>query len=144
MATKLEVASPRTLNFFKALFLVAALYDAILGALFFLLYGPIFDLFEIALPNNTSYIHLTAGFIFVQGVGYWFVYRNMLRNIDLVKVGVIYKGIYTLVAVYYLVTGELLSAIFAWFAVLDVLFLLGFVRFLMLARPVGLEPEPQG
>lgn len=144
MATKLEAASPSTLNFFKAFFLVAALYDAILGALFFLLYGPIFELFEIALPNNTSYIHLTAGFIFVQGVGYWFVYRNMLRNVDLVKLGVIYKGIYTMVAAYYLATGQLLSQVFAWFAVFDLLFLLGFVRFLTVVRPVGLEPEPQG
>ena len=115
----------------------------ILGAVFFFLFGPIFDLLEVALPNNTSYIHLNAGFVFVQGIGYWFVYRNMLRNVDLVKLGVIYKAIYTLVAVYYLAIGELPDAIFAWFAAFDVLFLLGFVRFLLLAQPVGLEPQPQ-
>lgn len=143
MTTKLEAAGPRTLNFFKAFFLVAALYDVILGAVFFFLFGPIFDLLEVALPNNTSYIHLNAGFVFVQGIGYWFVYRNMLRNVDLVKLGVIYKAIYTLVAVYYLAIGELPDAIFAWFAAFDVLFLLGFVRFLLLAQPVGLEPQPQ-
>ena len=33
----------------------------------------------IALPNNISYIHLSAGVVFVQGIGYWFVYPNMLR-----------------------------------------------------------------
>lgn len=144
MVTKLEAAGPGTLNLFKVLFLVAALYDGILGVAFFFLHRPIFEVFEVALPNNISYIHLTAGFVFVQGIGYWFVYRNMLRNIDLVKLGVIYKGIYSLVAVYYLVIGELLHAIFAWFAVFDILFLLGFVRFLMLAQPVGPEPQAQG
>ncbi len=141
MPTKLEMAGPGTLSFFKTFFLVAALYDVVLGAVFFFFYGPIFDLLNVALPDNTSYLHLTAGFVFVQGIGYWFVYRNMLRNVDLVKLGVIYKGIYSLVAVYYLAIGELPDAVFAWFAVLDVLFLLGFVRFLMLVGPVGLEPE---
>ncbi len=137
MATKL-------VKFFKTFFLVAAWYDLILGAVFFLLYGPIYDFLDIALPNSTSYIHLSAGFVFVQGVGYWFVYRNMFRNIDLVKVGVIYKVVYSSVTVYYLAIGQLPHATFAWFALFDVLFLIGFVRFLMLARTGELEPVPQG
>ena len=141
MPTKLEMAGPGTLSFFKTFFLVAALYDAVLGAVFFFFYGPIFDLLNVALPDNTSYLHLTAGFVFVQGIGYWFVYRNMLRNVDLVKLGVIYKGIYSLVSFYYLAIGELPDAIFAWFGLLDVLFLLGFVRFLMLIGSVALEHE---
>ena len=128
---------------FRALFVVAAWYDAILGAAFFLLYGPIFRMMHVELPNNTSYIHLTAGFIFVQGVGYWLVSRDMLRNTDLVKVGVVYKAIYAGVAFYYLAIGQLLDASFAWFAVFDVLFIVGFVRFLMLARPEAGGPEPQ-
>ncbi|MCZ6857443.1 MAG: hypothetical protein O7F70_05545 [Gemmatimonadetes bacterium] len=137
MATKL-------VKFFKTFFLVAALYDLILGAVFFLLYGPVYDFLDIALPNSTSYIHLMAGFVFVQGIGYWFVYRNMLRNIDLVRLGVIYKAVYSSVAVYYLAIGQLPDAIFAWFAIFDVLFLIGFVRFLMLARTSELDPVPQG
>ena len=140
MATRLEDAG--SLNFFKTFFLIAALYDLILGAVFFVLYGPIFSFLDIALPNSTSYIHLTAGFVFVQGVGYWFVYRNMLRNVDIVKLGVVYKAVYSLVSFYYLLIGQLPDAVFAWFAVLDVLFLIGFVRFLMLARPMEIESQP--
>jgi len=134
----------KLVKFFKTFFLVAALYDLILGAVFFLLYGPVYDFLDIALPNSTSYIHLMAGFVFVQGIGYWFVYRNMLRNIDLVRLGVIYKAVYSSVAVYYLAIGQLPDAIFAWFAIFDVLFLIGFVRFLMLARTSELDPVPQG
>lgn len=140
MATRLEEAG--SLNFFKTFFLIAALYDLILGAVFFVLYGPIFSFLDIALPNSTSYIHMTAGFVFVQGVGYWFVYRNMLRNVDIVKLGVVYKAVYSLVSFYYLLIGQLPDAVFAWFAVLDVLFLIGFVRFLMLARPMEIESQP--
>lgn len=130
------------MSFFKTFFLIAALYDLILGAVFFVLYEPIFDFLEIALPYSTVYIHLTAGFVFVQGVGYWFVYRNMIRNVDIVRLGVVYKGVYSVVAFYYLLIGQLPDAVFAWFAGLDVFFLIGFVRFLMLARPMEIESRP--
>jgi hypothetical protein len=49
----------------RTFFLVAALYDIVLGIGFFFLFGPIFSALGIALPNNTSYIHLTAAFVFV-------------------------------------------------------------------------------
>ena len=134
MTAKLAAEGQGNLDFFKTFFLVAALYDVVLGAVFFFFYGPIFEILDVPLPNHPSYAHLTAAFVFVQGIGYWFVYRDMLRNVDLVKLGVVYKGTYSLLAVYYLASGELLDAIFAWFAVFDVLFLLGFVRFLALVR----------
>ncbi len=94
-------------------------------------------------PHNTSYIRLSAGFVFVQGIGYWFVSRNMFRNIDLVKLGVSYKAVSSLVAFYYLAIGELPDSVFAWLAVFDLLFLVGFIRFLMLAGRPGLVSEAQ-
>jgi hypothetical protein len=144
MATTIESRGPEALKFFKMFFLVAALYDMVLGGVFFLFYGPVFEMMGVELPNNASYIHLNAGFVFVQGVGYWFVYRNMVRNVDLVKVGIIYKTVYTLVAVYYFAIGQLPDAIFAWFALFDVLFIVGFIRFLMLAQPAAVEARAQG
>jgi hypothetical protein len=135
MATRLELAGPSAVNRYKTLFLIASLYDVILGIVFFFFFGPVFRGLNVPLPENTSYLHLSAGFVFVQGVGYWLVYRNMLRNVDLVAVGALYKAIYTLVAVYYWAIGQLPHAVFAWFAVFDFLFMLGFIRFLMLARP---------
>lgn len=137
MTTKLEAAGSHTMSRFKALFLVAALYDAILGAAFFFLYRPIYRMLGAELPPNPAYLHLSAGFVFVQGIMYWFVFRDMLRNTDLVKVGIVYKLIYTGVVFYYLAIGQLPHATFAWFAVCDVLFIAGFARFLALARPVG-------
>jgi hypothetical protein len=142
MATNLEQASPSTIGRFKAFFLTASLYDLILGVVFFFLFVPIFRWLGVPLPENASYLHLSAGFVFVQGVGYSLVYRNMQRNVDLVRVGALYKAIYTLVAVYYWAIGQLPHAVFAWFAVFDFLFLLGFIRFLMLARPAP-ETRPQ-
>jgi hypothetical protein len=116
-------------SFWKPFFLVAALYDAILGALFFFFYGPLFNAFGIALPNNTSYIHITTAYIFVQGVSYWFVSRAPERNVDIVKVGIVYKAIFSGLAFYYLAIGQLLSGVFVIFAILDLVFLAAFARF---------------
>lgn len=114
----------------RAFFLVAALYDIILGIGFFFLYAPIFSTFGIALPNNTSYIHLTAGFVFVQGVGYWLVYQDAPANLGIVKLGIIYKAIFAGLGFYYLAIGQLLHPVFLVFAVADLGFLAGFWLFL--------------
>jgi hypothetical protein len=119
---------------YKTFFLVAALYDIVLGAAFFFLYGPLWDALGIALPNNTAYIHLTAAFVFVQGVGYWFVYQDPDGNHGIVKTGLVYKIAFSGLAFYYLAIGQLLHPIFLVFGALDVLFLIGFARFLMGGR----------
>jgi len=119
---------------YKLFFFVAALYDIILGAAFFFLYGPLWDALGIALPNNTAYIHLTAAFVFVQGIGYWFVFQDPDGNHGIVKTGVVYKFCFAGLAVYYAAIGELLHPVFLLFGALDALFLVGFVMFLMGGR----------
>lgn len=114
----------------RVLFVVAAAYDVLLGIGFFFLHGPIFTALAIPLPSNTSYIHITAAFVFVQGVGYWLVSRDLARNHDLVRLGVIYKGIYVAVALYEVALGQLIADVFLWFAGFDFLFLVLFVDFL--------------
>jgi hypothetical protein len=114
----------------RALFVAAAVYDIVLGIGFFFLYGPIFTTLAIPLPPNTSYIHISAAFVFVQGVGYWLVARDLARNHDLVRLGVIYKAIYVAVALYEVALGQLISDVFLWFAGVDFVFLVLFVDFL--------------
>jgi hypothetical protein len=127
----------------RTFFLVAAVYDLVLGAVFFALYGPIFDWLGIDLPTNISYIHLTAAFVFVQGVGYWLVWRDPYANIGIVLLGIAYKAAYSVLALYYLVIGELIHAVFAWFGAFDFLFLIGFVWFALQARSrVAAAPGP--
>jgi hypothetical protein len=126
---------------YRTFFLVAALYDVILGVGFFFLYGPLFEALNIALPNNTSYIHLTAAFVVVQGIGYWFVFQDPDANRGIVKLGVTYKIAFAGLSFYYAAIGELVHQVFLLFGVLDVLFLIGFVMYLM-RRRAGEEPVP--
>lgn len=118
----------------RTFFIVAAVYDLVLGAAFFLLYGPIWELLELQLPNNTAYIHLTAAFVFVQGVGYWIVAQNPSANRGIVQMGIAYKFAFAALSLYYLAIGELLHWTFLVFGILDALFLIGFWWFLSQAR----------
>ena len=118
----------------RTFFIVAAVYDLVLGAAFFLFYGPIWELLELQLPNNTAYIHLTAAFVFVQGVGYWIVARDLTRNHGIVQMGIAYKFAFAALSFYYFAIGQLLHWSFLVYGVLDALFLVGFWLFLSQAR----------
>ena len=114
----------------RTFFLVAALYDLVLGAVFVVFGEPILEAIGMALPPHVAYIQLAAVFIFVQGLSYWLVCRDPLANLGLVRVGVAYKVAYAGLALYYLVIGSCPSVFFIPWAVVDLLFLVGFVMFL--------------
>ncbi|HLE56686.1 MAG TPA: hypothetical protein VJB15_06340 [Rhodothermia bacterium] len=128
-------------SFYKTVFIVGAWYDIILGAAFFLAWRPIYAALGIPAPDNASYIHIATAYIFVQGLGYWYVSRNLIRNLDLVRLGIVYKAIYVGLAVYYLMIGQLPHTVFAWFAVFDFIFLLLFIGCLRWAASLA-EAEP--
>jgi hypothetical protein len=129
----------RNRGFFRGLFLVAAVYDLVLGVAFFLLYPWVYGMLDIALPTEPAYLHAAAGFVFVQGIMYLLVYRNMERNVDLVLVGAIYKAVYSGVAFYHWGTNTLPHTVFAVFGFLDLIFLVLFVYFLVEARRLEQE-----
>ena len=62
---------------FKTLFLIAAIYDFLLGAIFLFFYKPIYSMFNIALPAYPMYLQMSAAFVFAMGFGYYFIYKNL-------------------------------------------------------------------
>ena len=115
---------------YRILFLIAALYDFILGFVFFAFMGFFFeDIFKLPLPNYPAFFQAAAAFVFAMGVGFYFVYRNMYRNIDIVKLGIIFKLVYTGLAFYH-VFFQGMPLIFALFGILDLVFIVFFVFFL--------------
>jgi hypothetical protein len=142
MQARLEAAGPTTVSRFRLFFLIAALFDGILGLLFLFFWGPIFDELGVNRPENSSYVTLAAAFIAVQGLGYFLVWRDMVHNVGIVVIGVAYKLAYVVLSAYYVLAGELLHNIFAWFGAADVVFLIGFVWFLALVRDRGNDRRP--
>lgn len=117
-------------RFYKGMFMVAALYDFVLGVGFFFFYKGIYALLNIQLPDQPAYLHTAAAFVFAQGLLYYFVYLNLEKNVDIVKVGIAYKLVYTGVAFYYWALGQLPHPMFALFGFLDLIFVVLFALYL--------------
>jgi hypothetical protein len=117
-------------RFFKWLFLVAGVYDFVLGALFFLFYVAIYEHFGITLPNHPEYVQAPAAFIVILGIMLFYVFKDMYRNVDMVKIAALSKLAYSGLALYYQqATG--LPAVFMVFAWCDLIFLGLFITFLV-------------
>ena len=115
---------------YRNLFLIAAIYDFILGLIFFIFWHFIFDhILKIPYPNYLAFYQAAAAFIFAMGLGFYFVYLNIYRNIDIVKLGIVFKLFYTAVAFYYAFVDNM-PLIFAAFGFLDLIFVVFFVLFL--------------
>jgi len=121
----------------RTFFLVAALYDLLLGAAFVVFGEQLLSAIGMELPPHVAYIQLAAIFIFVQGLSYALVYRDPLANLGIVRVGVAYKAAYAGLALWYLVIGLLPSVFFLPWAAIDLAFLIGFVLFLRAAGRGG-------
>ena len=120
----------RTDIFYTNDFAVAAANDTIYGILIFLFYEPLYSAFTIEIPVSIAYIHITAAFVFVQGISYFFVFLNLQRNIDIVKVGLIYKSIYSLLAFYYWFISQIPHPMFGIFGIIDIVFVVLFALYL--------------
>ena len=119
-------------GFYKGLFLVASIYDLLIGLIFFLFYKPIYGMFNITLPTFPMYLQMAAAFVIAMGVGYFLIFLNMYRNIDLVKLGVVYKATYAGLTSYFYFA-NLANVTFFWLAIIDIIFLILFINFLVYA-----------
>ncbi len=122
---------------YRILFLIAALYDFILGFIFFAFLRFFFeDIFKLPFPLYPAFFQAAAAFVFVMGIGFYFVYRDMYRNIDIVKVGICFKIVYTGLAFYH-VFFKGMPWIFSIFGFLDLVFVVFFIFFLLAVRKEG-------
>ncbi len=113
-------------KYYKTLFLIAAVYDIVLGIIFTFFYEFAFELLGIshALPNYGAYLSLIGAFLFVIGIAYLLIFLGDLqRNLHLIIIGTLYKLAYSSVAIFYLIIGEYPHIIFiSLFAVMDIIF----------------------
>lgn len=130
MSTSIDRSVPASLRRF---FLVAAVYDIVLGLAFIAAGEAILEAIGMELPPHIAYIQLAAIFVLVQGISYLLPWRDAWANEGVVWVGVAYKGCYVVLAAWYLALGMLPSVFFLPWAVLDLGFLLGFLWFLQVA-----------
>jgi len=92
-----------------ALFGIAALYDAVLGALFLVAPLRIFDWFDVTPPNHVGYAQFPAALLLVFVAMFAVIARDPPRHRSLIPYGVGLKASYCLVAGGHWMTGGIPS-----------------------------------
>lgn len=110
-------------RYYRGLFLVAAIYDLVLGIVFTLFYQPAFEMLDVT-PPESGYIPLLGSFLFVIGVAYYLIWRgDLARNRDMIFVGTLYKLAYAAIALIFWAMGDIPHVAFAAvFGLADVVF----------------------
>lgn len=100
---------------------------------------PLLALLGVPIPEDPIYLRLFGGAATAWGVAYWFAYREPLRNVAIIKAGLVDNALPTLVIVYLMLRAKVSSAFIGISALLTGLF---FLLFLVLMpreakRPTG-------
>jgi hypothetical protein len=121
--------------YYRWLFVTAAIWNLLsAGAVLFLITDASFRR-EMGFPGpaDTISLQLLACCLFVFGLGYYWVSRDLSRNRDLVKLGVIGKPLVFLVFFVHALVGEIPILLIAP-SVVDLLFGALFLEFLLRTR----------
>ena len=118
--------NPAKEKYYRSLFMIAAVYDVLLGITFTFFPARAFAALGISekLPAFGGYLTLLGVFVLVIGIAYFLIARGDLqRNTDLILVGTLYKLAYSGTAFYYWSQGNLPHIAFAaLFGVADAVF----------------------
>lgn len=121
------------------LFIIAALYDGIIGVMGLLFPGLAFQIFEVTPPNHFGYIQFPAILLMIFAVMFYRVARDPVANRFIMLYGVALKTGYSGLIFYYMLTTGIPAMWVPW-AWADLVFL---VLFLSAWRYTGhLVPKP--
>jgi hypothetical protein len=124
------------------LFVIAALYDGILG-LFFLFFGNrIFGWFGVTPPNHIGYVQFPAALLIVFGLMFLSIARSPEANRNLIPFGILLKVSFCSVVFLHWFTGGI-PGMWKPFAIIDLVFLVLFVwAYVSLGKMQGTHSAP--
>ena len=114
-----------TSNWIRPFFLVAGLYDAILGLIFFFGHNSVFAYFEVTPPNHPAYVEFPALLLIVFGAMFLQISTDPVRLRPLIPYGIALKAAYSGIAFWYYFNTGISSMWMPW-AWLDLAFIAGF------------------
>ena len=104
------------------LFIIAALYDGVLGALFLFAGGRVFEWLQVTPPNHPGYVQFPAALLIVFALMFCAIARNPLANRNLIPYGMLLKVSYcSVVFFHWFATG--IPNMWKPFAIFDLAFL---------------------
>ena len=110
----------------RALFLVAAIYDGVLGLIFLFKPGFAFELFEVIPPNHFGYVQFSAILLLIFAAMFLRVARDPMANRFIMLYGVALKAGYSGLVFYYMLTTGVPAMWVPW-AWADLVFLILFL-----------------
>jgi hypothetical protein len=121
------------------MFLIAAIWNWILGATFFIL--PRFDLgyftaTGLIIPNTLLWFDQFLGLVFIFGIGFYLVSQNMMKNHGIIKMALFEKNWVFIVGVVWFILGQA-SFLVVVFVTVDFVFGLLFLEDLLAIRRIN-------
>ncbi len=110
----------------QALFIVAAIYDGVLGAAFLFASGSLFQLFGVTPPNHPGYVHFPAALLIVFAAMFIAIAVNPIRNHNLIPYGILLKISYCGVVLFHWIIAGI-PDMWKPFCLFDLVFLVLFV-----------------
>jgi len=116
----------RKKSWLQILFIVASIYDGLLGVAFLFASGPVFRWFDVTPPNHPGYVQFSAGLLIIFAIMFMAVAIHPNRNKNLIPYGILLKVSYCGVIAFHWLTSDL-PGMWKPFFVFDLIFLLFFV-----------------
>jgi hypothetical protein len=110
----------------KPLFVIAAIYDGLIGLIFLFFWRELYDRMHIAPPNHPGYVQFSALLLVIFGWMFLRIARNPDANRSLIDFGIALKVAYSGIVFFYELSSGVPS-MWVWFAWFDVIFLILFV-----------------
>ncbi len=109
------------------LFVIAAIYDGILGLAFLFAADSVFQKFNVAPPNHYGYVHFPAALLLVFAILYLAVAMNPGKNRNLIPYGALLKVSYCAIVGYHWFSAQGIPDMWKPFAIADLVFLILFI-----------------
>jgi hypothetical protein len=114
-------------------FLVGALWNLLGAGFFFIFWRQAFNFFHLMYPNYLAFFQAWLALAFVFGIGYYYVYRDLYGNLNIVRLGIYGKTVFAAIFIYHVIfTG--FHPVFLSGAVIDLIFVVLYARFLASAK----------
>ncbi len=123
----------------KIFYVIAALYDGVLGVAFLLFPAAIYAMYAVEPPNHMAYVQFPALLLIVFGAMFFQISRNPAKNRELILYGCGLKVSYCSMVFGYMATSGV-PAMYVPFAYADLVFL---ALFIMTYKSLG-EPAQAG
>jgi hypothetical protein len=128
------MSNSQKLNWLKQILAVKTAFTLLVWGLPALL-APmsLFRLLGVPTPDDPLFVRLFGAVVTAVGLAYWYAYRDPVRNVSIVKVGILDNGLVTLVILVFTVFYGLRSLLMWASGLLTLAFFVSFI--LLMPRP---------